>query len=159
MAGLRERNNKMKAELNVELLLEVADYIETNPEHYNQGTFGSQYQYDLNENDPVREAFQYRTPCCVGGIVVILRRYQPWTGTTEIPGKDVSSDIQQFARKELGLTYGQEAQLLRAAWPTRWLELAGLNHPHTDADTFLFTPRPKEAVAILRKLSEEGAVW
>ena len=143
--------------MNVKLLLEVADYIEAHPEHYDQGTYGARYEQD----DPGKGVYECEIPCCVGGIIAILRERPPHTEEGDIMdlvlGSRVSQDIEEFARVELRMDkYGSETVLLGMQWPTRWLKLVGLVNPYGDA---WFDPRPDQAVVILRAMSTCETWW
>ena len=138
MKGKEREMKKMQPiteRINRELLREAANYIEENPNHFDQGDFGDDDRYYENLSDNV----MCNTPCCIAGIIGLIKGYR----------LNSHESVRTFARKQLNITMGESDQLFDPVLGSRLTAIVRPESPKTN-----LTPDPIQAVTILRALAD-----
>ena len=128
--------------LNVDLLRDAADAIESSPELYCQNSFG---------DTTLNVKHKCGTPCCVAGFIVAVGR--PYLSSS----RPSFASVETLAAKLLNIDVEDVLALFEAVWPIAWFEKAGLKTGTHKG--WYGSPNPKEAATILRAMADDGYIW
>ena len=148
--------------MNEELIQQLIDVIEYEPERFDQNSFGVRGQH-INEWVITATC---ESPACIAGHVMILTnnmkpKHWDWLTVSEDTRIiDMYDSLEIGATRELGLTHNQGVVLFRSEWPCQWID--GIKDPLQlidvagDKKEGVFDPTAEEAVQVLKRLLEYG---
>ena len=126
--------------MNLELWNKGIDWIEENPEEYDQSEPGVDCYVEGNRQP-------CKSPCCFLGAIGML---------AGIKGCWSASDLRVQVGDLLGISHDESVDLFESHWPTSWARRAGIQSPLQD---FQFRPTASQAIVILRGMAKDGLVW
>ena len=126
-------NRRLQERIDRSLLRQVANVIEKKQAWFDQSRFGD-----------FRFGEECQTPCCVAGIIGILRGYRV----------NRYESISQFARKELNLHHNES----RILFDESWLSLYANPKIRLMFDYRLRRPDSDEAVIVLRAIADDPEI-